>query len=208
LETTTGSHNVGLGRNAGRNTTTGNYNIEIGNEGTSSDTETIKIGEAAHEKKAFLAGITGVTTGGTASPVLVDSNGQLGTTSSSRRFKRDIHPLGNYLRELMRLRPVSFRYKRSFTHGGPDPVQFGLIAEQVAKVYPNLVVYGKDRKPSAIAYQELPALLLAQAQREHRRNDVLRVQNRRQATRLDLQSARLRRQQRQIDWLMRNARRH
>ena len=86
----------------------------------------------------------------------------------------------------MRLHPVSFYYNRSFVHG-PSALQYGLIAEDVAKVYPNLVVYGRDGKPSAVAYQELPALLLAQVQREH-------ASNARARNRID-------RQQREIDRL-------
>ena len=131
--------------------------------------------------------MSGVTTAGAAAPVLVDANGQLGTTSSSRRFKQDIRPLGSQEKKLMALRPVSFRYRHSFVHGA-NPVQFGLIAEQVAKVYPNLVVRGEDGRPSAVAYQELPALLLAQAQRQQRENGALRTE--------------IRRQQAQINWLI------
>jgi hypothetical protein len=206
LHNTSGHDNIGLGSSAGDNVTEGSYNIEIGNKGEAGDNRTIRIG--AFAEKTFIDGISGTTTGEAASPVLVDSSGQLGTTSSSRRFKRDIRPLGRRAAAaLMKLRPVSFRYKRGFTGGGPDPLQFGLIAEEVAKRFPNLVVYGRDGRPSAIAYQELPALLLAQAQREHRRNDALRAQNRRQAARLSRQQTRLDRQQRQIEWLMRRARR-
>ncbi len=99
--------------------------------------------------------------------MIVDSNGQLGTVSSSRRFKQNINPLGApALNPLMSLRPVSFYYKPQYVHGQANTLQYGLIAEQVAKVYPNLVVYGRDGKPSTVAYQELPALLLAQIQRQ------------------------------------------
>jgi hypothetical protein len=199
-EVTFGHDNIGVGRNAGLGIATGSYNVDIGSQGIPSDTGTIRIGEGAHQQKTFIAGISGTTTGGAASPVLVDSSGQLGTTSSSRRFKRDIHRLGRRAAAaLMKLRPVSFRYKRGFTDGDSSPLQYGLIAEQVAKVYPSLVVYGKDGRPSAVAYQELPALLLAQAQRQQHRVHRLRSRLRRQARRNA-------RQQRQIDGLMRHAR--
>jgi hypothetical protein len=161
---TTGASNVALGEGAGSNLTTGGNNIDIANNGVAAESNTIRIGGT--QTKAFLAGVSGTTIGATTSPVLVDTNGQLGTTTSSRRFKRDIGPIGAQRRGLMRLRPVSYRYRRSVT-GGPSSKQFGLIAEQVAKVYPNLVVYGKDGKPSAVAYQELPALELAQLKHEH-----------------------------------------
>jgi hypothetical protein len=134
--------------------------------------------------------------------VLVDASNQLGTTSSSRRFKRDIHPLASASRKLMKLNPISFRYKRSYVHG-PSALQFGLLAEQVARVYPNLVVYGRDGRPSAIAYQELPALLLAQAQRQqaqiaHQRNQIRALRTRLRGV------GRLRTE---VSWLMRQARR-
>jgi len=80
---------------------------------------------------------------------------------------------------------------------GPSALQYGLIAEQVAKVFPNLVVYGRDGKPSAVAYQELPALLLAQVQTQQREIWALQAQN-----------GRLRHQQAQIDWLIRHVRPH
>lgn len=162
---TTGSSNTALGEGAGQNLTTGNNNIAIANNGVAAEENTIRIGTQGVQTRAFLAGVSGATTEGVAAPVLVDGNGQLGTTSSSRRFKRDIQPIGSRAGRLMALRPVSFRYRQP-TASGVRPLQYGLIAEQVAKVYPNLVVYGRDGKPSAIAYQELPALLLAQAQHQ------------------------------------------
>jgi hypothetical protein len=154
------------------------------------ESNTIRIGTSGNQTKAFLAGVSGVTTGGTAVPVLVDENGQLGVTSSSRRFKRDIGTLGaGAVDALMRLLPVSFRYRPSIVHG-PWPLQYGLIAEEVAKTYPDLVAYGRDGKPNAIAYQELPALLIAAFQRQQREINALLAQNRR-----------LRHQQSQIDGL-------
>jgi hypothetical protein len=192
----TGSSNTALGANAGINLGSGNDNVEIANEGVSNESDTIRIGTQGTQTKTFLAGVSGATTGGTASPVVVDSNGQLGTTSSSRRFKRDIHPIGGQRRGLMALRPVSFHYRRSIA-GGQSSRQFGLIAEQVARVYPNLVVDGRDGKPSAVAYQELPALELAQLQHEQ---VALRAQRRRTrslASRARAQRARLQRQEAQ-----------
>jgi hypothetical protein len=82
-----------------------------------------------------------------------------------------IHPLGGSLTDrLMRLRPVSFYYKGKHASGAPG-IQYGLIAEDVARVMPHLVINGPDGKPYTVAYQELPALLLAQLQREHARGD-------------------------------------
>jgi hypothetical protein len=142
------------------------HNIDIGNQGNAGESNVTRIGDS--QSKAFIAGISGATIGGPAVPVLVNGNGQLGVTTSSRRFKRDIQQLGPSTADgLMKLRPVSFRYRPSVVHG-PWPLQFGLIAEQVAKIFPNLVAYGPDGKPDAIAYQELPALLLAEIQRQQR----------------------------------------
>ena len=199
-ENTTGDHNVALGFVAGQSLTTGSYNIDIGAivNGEPGESNTIRIGNQGQQTRTYLAGVSGATTGGVASQVLVDANGQLGTTSSSRRFKQDIRPLGSRINGLMALRPVSFRYRRSVVHGA-NPLQFGLIAEQVAKVYPNLVVRGQDGRPSAVAYQELPALLLSQAQRQQ-------AQIARQRGRIRALKAQDRDQQAQIDWLMRQVR--
>jgi hypothetical protein len=187
-----GAYNIGIGREAGFFLNGGSYNIDIGNSGLESDYGTIRIGSPSKQSRAFVSGISGTALSGTPATVVINSEGQLGVTSSSRRFKRDIHPLGRRAAAaLMRLRPVSFRYRRDVV-GGPSTLQFGLVAEQVERVFPNLVLHGKDGRPSAIAYQELPALLLAQAQRQQHRLHRLR--------------SRLQRQQRQIDWLMRHVR--
>jgi hypothetical protein len=105
-------------------------------------------------------------------PVLIDASGQLGTASSSRRFKEDIQPLGNVSERLFGLRPVSFRYKQPYDDGS-KPVQYGLIAEEVAEVFPELVVYGEDGKPETVAYHVLATLLLNEVQKDHR---VIRAQ--------------------------------
>lgn len=199
-ENTTGDHNVALGFLAGQSLTTGSYNVDIGAivNGEPGESNTIRIGNQGQQTHTYLAGVSGATIGGVASQVLVDANGQLGTTSSSRRFKQDIRPLDSAINGLMALRPVSFHYRRSVVHG-TNPLQFGLIAEQVAKVYPNLVVRGQDGWASAVAYQELPALLLAQAQRQQ-------TQIARQRERIRALKAQDRDQQAQIDWLMNQVR--
>jgi hypothetical protein len=184
---TTANANTALGENAGDALTTGSNNIDIKNPGVAGESGTTRIGTNGTHTRAFIAGIRGVTTGvGDAVPVLIDSAGQLGTTSSSRRVKRDIQPLGK-LRPLMKLRPVSFRYR-----SGPPELHYGLIAEQVARVLPELAVYGSDGLPETVQYQELPVLLLGALQRQQREKDALQAQ--------------VRRQQAQINWLMRHAR--
>lgn len=195
LFSNTGSNNIAIGWNAGGTLTTGNNNIYLGSGGGAEESNTIHIG--SNQTKAFMAGVA--TSAVTGSTVVVNGEGQLGTTPSSRRFKKDIRPLGAQLKGLMELRPVSFRYRRSVSHG-PNPLQFGLIAEQVGRVYPNLVIHGRDGRPSAVAYQELPALLLAQAQ--HQQARINRQQGTIRALRADSD-----RMHAQIDWLIRQVRR-
>jgi hypothetical protein len=166
---TTGNRNVALGLNAGTFLTTGNDNIDIANRGVTAEAGTIRIGTQGTQTAAFLAGVANSMVAGAA--VTVDpTTGQLGTALSSRRFKRHIRPLGSLTDRLMRLRPVSFLYRHPAA-GESNRIQYGLIAEEVARVMPHLVINGPDGKPYTVAYQELPALLLAQLQREHARGD-------------------------------------
>ncbi len=199
----TGSNNIAIGWNAGGVLTTGNNNIYLGSGGQASEeSNAIRIG--SNQTKAFLAGVA--TSAVTGSTVVVNGEGQLGTTPSSRHFKKDIRPVGAQVKGLMELRPVSFRYRDSVAQG-PNPLQFGLIAEQVEKVYPNLVIHGRDGRPSAVAYQELPSLLLAQVQKQQRQNNALRAQNRSQQQQLSHQQTQNHHLQAEIDWLIRQVRR-
>ncbi len=164
---TTGSGNIAVGFEAGLATTIGSGNIFIGNQGAGADSDTTRIGFG--QTRAFIAGIRGVTTANNdAVNVLIDSNGQLGTVSSSIRFKEDVRDLGAAADRVLDLRPVSFRYKKPFANG-EKPVQYGLIAEEVEKVLPELVAYGKDGSPETVKYQVLPTLLLAELEKQDRR---------------------------------------
>jgi hypothetical protein len=197
---TAGAGNVALGSGAGRNLTTGSNNVEIANGGTAGEAGRIRIGTAGKQTAAFVAGVNGVSIPGPSQTVLVNASGQLGTaTSSSAALKTDIHALGATADRVLGLRPVSYRYKTPAAQGANAP-QYGLIAEQVAKQFPALVQRAADGKPSGVYYQELPVLLLAQAQQQQRRID----DKRRQINTLQSQSHH---QQAQIDWLMRQARR-
>jgi hypothetical protein len=98
--------------------------------------------------------------------VFVDANGQLGTISSSRRYKEGIEPMAEASDRLLQLRPVQFRYKKANVLG-KKPIQYGLIAEEVAEVLPELVVMNKDGQPETVAYHLLPAMLLNELQKEH-----------------------------------------
>src|SRR5262249_29676108 len=126
-----GSDNIALGFIAGLNIAGGGYNIDVGNTGESEDGGTIRIGDVP--ARTFIAGIRGVQTPNSdAIPVLIDSAGQLGTMSSSRRFKEKIKPMDKASEAILRLKPVTFHYNSDRT-GTP---QFGLIAEEVAEVNP------------------------------------------------------------------------
>jgi Chaperone of endosialidase len=165
----TGSNNIAIGNSAGMNAGSGNSgDIYIGSPGASTDSGVIRIGNPGNQNSFFAAGVRGVTTGSNnAVPVMIDSNGQLGTVSSSRRFKEDIHDMGDASRGLMQLRPVVFRYKTPFEDGS-QPIQFGLIAEEVAQVYPDLVAHSADGQIETVKYQVLDSMLLNELQRQER----------------------------------------
>ena len=192
----TGSHNIALGSAAGKNLTIGSYNIVIGNPGVARETKVIRIGTQGTQLKAFIAGVRGVTISKGAE-VLVNSSGQIGVQTSSRRYKQDIQPMGNASSALLKLEPVTFRYKEA-NEQGQKPVQFGLIAEDVAKVMPELVVYDEDGNPETVAYQTLSSLLLNELQKEHDKLVAVEAQSKVQAAELalvnskaDLQAAKL-----------------
>jgi hypothetical protein len=159
---TTGSNNIGLGFLAGYNPTAGSYNIMIGNQGITADDHIIRIGDL--QTQTFIAGISGVNISGV--PVLVSSSGQLGVASSSRRFKQDIRDMGDATNNLMQLRPVTYRYKKPFEDGA-QPLQYGLIAEEVAQVYPELVAHSADGQIETVKYQLLDSMLLNEVQKQH-----------------------------------------
>jgi hypothetical protein len=174
LNHATGSSNVAIGYEAGISIASTSNNIDIANAGASADSGTVRFGTAGQQTSFFAAGIRGVTTGeNNAIEVVIDSNGQLGTVSSSRRFKTDIHDMGEASRGLLRLRPVTFRYRKPFADGS-QPVQYGLIAEEVAEVYPDLVAYGNDGQPESVKYQVLDSLLLNEVQRQQTEIQELR----------------------------------
>ena len=164
---TTGAENIAIGHSAAENVSGGNSNnIHIGSLGVPTDNNTIRVGTIGTQTSFFAAGVSGVTTGvNDAVPVVVDSNGQLGTVNSSRRFKEDIHDMGEASEGLMRLRPVTFRYQKPFTDGS-KPVQYGLVAEEVAEVYPELVTHSADGQVESVKYQVLGSMLLNEVQKQ------------------------------------------
>src|SRR6266403_577904 len=166
LQNNTGSDNTGLGVNAGLNLTTGSQNIDIGNSGVAGESNTMRIGRAGNQTRAFIAGIRGVTTANAnAVPVVIDSAGQLGTMSSSKRFKKEIKPMDQTSEAILALKPVTFHYKSDGT-GTP---QFGLIAEEVAQVNADLVVRGDDGEIYTVRYDAVNAMLLNEFLKEHQK---------------------------------------
>jgi Chaperone of endosialidase len=162
---TTGVRNIAVGDSAGSNLTTGDDNIDIGNGGVAGESATIRIGKPNFQSATFIAGISGVAiVGGT--PVVVGSNGQLGTIVSSQRFKTDIKPMDKASESLLALHPVTFHYKKEIDPAGTS--QYGLVAEEVEKVNCDLVVRDNDGKPYTVRYDQLNAMLLNEFLKEHR----------------------------------------
>jgi hypothetical protein len=145
---TSGSRNTALGNNAERNLTTGSNNIDIGDgvEGVAGESNKIRIGVAGTQDATFIAGITGVSV--TGSQVMVSADGQLGISGSSARFKQAIKPMEKTSEGVLELKPVTFRYKKEIDPEGRP--QFGLVAEDVEKVNPDLVVRDKEGKTHSV----------------------------------------------------------
>ncbi|PYK96391.1 MAG: hypothetical protein DME32_17785 [Verrucomicrobia bacterium] len=162
---TNGFLNIAIGSRAGVAITTGNHNIDIGNEGIAGDGDTIRIGDPFENQATYIAGIAGQTVGAGGSTCYVDNFGKLGVFLSARRFKTDITDMANASDAVLRLRPVSFRYKPELNATGAP--QFGLIAEEVAEVNPDLVVRDAKGELSTVRYEAVNAMLLNEFLKEH-----------------------------------------
>jgi hypothetical protein len=164
LYNSTGSSNLGLGFESGQNLTGGSNNVEIANAGLASDSGIIRIGTTNSQTETFIAGISGVHPAGGVADVVVNANGQLGVVLSSKRFKRDIADMGDLSARLLKLRPVTFYYKN-------DPGnrrQYGLVAEEVARVYPELVSHDQQGRVESVQYSMLTPMLLNELQKQTR----------------------------------------
>jgi hypothetical protein len=160
-----GSNNIAVGFQAGVNITAGSNNIDIGNQGVMGESGHIRIGTAGTQRSTFIAGISGATVS-SGVPVIVDSSGHLGTTTSSVRFKEAIKPMDKASEAILALKPVTFRYKHELD---PDCIpQFGLVAEDVGKVNPDLVVRDKNGEIYTVRYEAVNAMLLNEFLKEHR----------------------------------------
>jgi trimeric autotransporter adhesin len=192
---TGGSNNVGVGWRVGDGVTTGDGNTFLGSQaganegpdvsnvvclGTSGDTQ--PAGQIT-DNRTYIGNIHGVSLGGPAPylTVMVDADGQLGTVVSSARFKKDIEPMDQASEGILKLKPVTFRYKDRDDKNDKTP-QFGLIAEQVEKVNRDLVVYGKDGKALSVRYDAVDVMLLNEFLKEHKKVEE------QQATIADLKS--------------------
>jgi uncharacterized coiled-coil protein SlyX len=165
LRNATGSNNIALGEGAGVAVLAGNNNIEIGNGGANADDNTIRIGLEGTQTQTFIAGILG--SGPFGCDVTIDPvTGQLGVGAciSSERFKKDIDSMDKASEAIFSLKPVIFHYKNDKT----NIPQFGLIAEEVAKVNPALIAVDKEGKPYSVRYQQIDAMLLNEFLKEHR----------------------------------------
>ncbi|PYK88533.1 MAG: hypothetical protein DME35_11945 [Verrucomicrobia bacterium] len=162
---TTGSNNIALGSFAGTNLTIGDNNIDVGNAGVSAEANTIRIGTAGTQTNAYMSGIY-QTTVARGLAVVIDSTGHLGTKGSSERFKDAIKPMDEASEAIHALKPVTFHYKKDLDPEGIP--QFGLVAEEVAKVNPDLVARDDQGKIYTVRYDAVNAMLLNEFLKEHR----------------------------------------
>jgi hypothetical protein len=163
---TTGKSNIALGASSGAKLTTGSNNIDIGNVGSAGESSRIRVGTVGTHTATFIAGIHGVTVASGVG-VIVGVNGHLGTVTSSARFKEAIKPMDKASEAILALKPVTFRYKHELD---PDGIpQFGLVAEQVEKVNPDLVARDADGKVNTVRYEAVNAMLLNEFLKEHRK---------------------------------------
>ena len=194
LENNNGGHdNIALGYRAGANFSPGSNNIYIGNGGLAGENGTIRIGDAS-QTSTYIAGVAGSAVTGAA--VHVNADGQLGTTPSSQRFKDEIKPMDEASKAIFALEPVTFRYKKDVD---PDGIlQFGLVAEDSARVNPDLVVQDRSGKPYTVRYDAVNAMLLNEFLKEHRKVENLESVLARLTTRLQEQDLKVQKMSEQL----------
>ena len=196
LNNTTGNSNVALGDSAGLNLTTGSNNIDIGNKGVAGEANTIRIGKSGTQTTTVIAGITGTTVPGGVG-VIIGSNGKLGTVVSSAPFKEAIKPMDKSSEAILSLKPVTFRYKHELD---PQAIpQFGLVAEQVEKVNPDLVARDEQGKPYTVRYEAVNAMLLNEFLKEHGKVQELETNAARQQKQIDALTAGLQKVSAQLE---------
>ena len=160
-----------MGSKAGSNLTNGSNNVDIGNLGVAGEGGKIRIGTAGTHTATFVAGIYNLSEGGTIKPVYINSNGRLGTQppASARKFKEEIKAMEKTSEGILKLKPVTFRYKNDKER----TPQFGLVAEDVANVNPDLVVRDENGEIYTVRYEAVNAMLLNEFLKEHRKVEKL-----------------------------------
>lgn len=186
---TSGTGNIALGMSAGSSLTTGSNNIDIGHAGVAGESSTIRIGDPGLQTSTFIAGISGAVGNGSGVAVYVDATGKLSPTVSSIRFKDDVRDMGETTDALLKLRPVLFHYKKDIDPAGLQ--QYGLVAEEVAKVYPGLVVYDEQGHPQTVRYHFVNAMMLNELQKQARQVAAQRRQLTEQARQMKDQAEQL-----------------
>ena len=166
LYRTTGGGNIALGFQAGVNLTTGSNNIDIGNAGVAGESNTIRIGRQGTHNGTFIAGISGHVAGG--EQWWLTPTASSARSASSARFKDDIKPMDKASEAILALKPVTFRYKKEVDPEGIP--QFGLVAEEVEKVNPDLVVRDEKARSYTVRYEAVNAMLLNEFLKEHRKS--------------------------------------
>jgi hypothetical protein len=174
LSNTTGNYNTAYGRGALESNTSGSFNTAIGHQAGFSQTfgnANVYIGDgiagvAGESNACYIGSIFGQTSG-SGIPVLINSSNKLATTTSSKRFKEDIKPMGAVSEAVFSLTPVTFQYKKEIDPAGTS--QLGLVAEDVERVNPDLVVRDKEGKPYSVRYDQVNAMLLNEFLKEHRK---------------------------------------
>ena len=200
LLNTTGSSNIAIGRDALVTNTSGNFNIAIGAGAGSQITDAFNCIAIGHQginvsQSCFIGNIRNAVVAPDAAPVLIDSAGKLGTTTgSSRRFKTQIKPMDKTSESILGLKPVTFCY----TGDNTNTPQFGLIAEDVVEVNPELTVRDKTGELVTVRYDEVNAMLLNEFLKEHRKVEELKSAIAQQQKTTEALIARLNEQEAQI----------
>jgi hypothetical protein len=193
---TSGTDNIGVGQNAGLFLTTGDNNIDIGNLGAAGEANTIRIGAQGVQTATFIAGISGATVAG-GIPVIINASGRLGTIVSSQRFKDEIKLMDKASEAILALKPVTFRYKKELDPQGIP--QFGLVAEEVAEVNPDLVVRDAKGEVYTVRYEAVNAMLLNEFLKEHRKVEELEAGMKVLTARLNEQAAQIQKVSAQLE---------
>jgi Chaperone of endosialidase len=192
---TTGIDNIAIGFAAGIGLTTGSHNIAIAAAGQAGESGTMRVGDSPDITRTFIAGIRGVTVNG--SPVVVGAGGQLGVVASSQQFKDDIKPMEKASEAILALKPVTFHYKKNVD--ADCTAQFGLVAEDVEKINPDLVVHDQAGKPYSVRYDQVNAMLLNEFLKEHRKVQELQATAMSQQKQIDALTASLQRVSAQLE---------